>query len=117
MAIRETRLVERAIRQHWPIKNIMRAKVVTKLGDVLDDASASPREKVAACRALISASKCNVDAIRTASLVQRLDRYESDAFRETAQTLRVALEQVRAEDAAYEGAPASPSVSLNGHGA
>ena len=44
MAIRETRLVERAIRQHWPIKNIMRAKVVTKLGDALDDA-ARRREK------------------------------------------------------------------------
>jgi hypothetical protein len=97
MAIRDTRLVERALRERWPIPKSSRAVVIAKLVEVMNDSASSPRERVAACRALISASKANLDGIRTASLVQRF-RQDDERFamaEETAHTLREFVDEIR----------------------
>ena len=83
MPIRNTRLIERALRERWPIPKRLRGAVVATLRDVPGYSDASRRERVAACRALIGASKVNLDAIRTATLVRRLGKYDAlEAARE-----------------------------------
>jgi hypothetical protein len=68
------------------------------LCEVANDRSPAPRERVAAGRALVSASKASLDAIRTATLIKRLgqddDRFER--ANEVAQALREIVGRCRA---------------------
>lgn len=55
----DTRLIERAIKQRWPIKPEHRAAVVTRMLLIVADKGSSNREAVSAAKALISADSQN----------------------------------------------------------
>src|SRR6516162_8238090 len=64
LGIRDVRLAERALREQWPIPDALRGRLIARLGEVLDDPAATPREVIAAARALLSASQHNLATIR-----------------------------------------------------
>jgi hypothetical protein len=72
--IREARLVERALREHWPIPEGLRGRVMDRLGAIVDDTEASHRAITAAARALLGASKINLESVAAA---MKADEYES----------------------------------------
>ena len=57
---RDTRLIERAIRERWPIKEEWRAGLVARQVAIAGDKKSSPREATSAFRALLEADKINV---------------------------------------------------------
>jgi hypothetical protein len=61
--IRTTRLVSRAIRERWPIPQALRGPLIERLAKVVLDPAASPREVVSAARAILTASKINLEGI------------------------------------------------------
>jgi NAD kinase len=61
MAVRETRMMARALTQRWPVSPEYRTIIVKQLMKVIADPQSSPREKTAAAKALISAEKQNQD--------------------------------------------------------
>jgi hypothetical protein len=64
--MKDTRLVERAIAESWPIPNDLRPRLIKRLSRIMGDKNNSPRERVSAAKALLSASKVNLDAITVA---------------------------------------------------
>ena len=63
MPLRDVRLAELALREMWPIPAAARPKVIDRLLAVIDDPDSSDRAVTAASKALISASKLNLDAL------------------------------------------------------
>jgi hypothetical protein len=63
--IRDTRLAERALRERWPIPTSLRKPLVARLAEIIEDTDSSPREVTAAARALLEASRCNLQSIET----------------------------------------------------
>ena len=62
--IRDARLMERALRERWPISDEARANVVERLSEIVAKPGAKRRERIAAARALIAADALNVQASR-----------------------------------------------------
>jgi hypothetical protein len=80
---RRRRLVERALRERWAIPPELRASVIERLGKIVQDSEAGPREVTAAGRAILTASKINLDHISVtikahmhADIERRLDVVE-----------------------------------------
>jgi hypothetical protein len=75
-------LLIRALQQGWNIPAEMRAKVVAVLCEITSDEGAKPRERTSAARALVQASRVELDAIRAAreaqceDLIRRLQALE-----------------------------------------
>jgi hypothetical protein len=63
-------LLTRALQHGWKIPAEMREKVVAVLCEITSDPKAKPRERTAAARALLQASRVELDAIRTAQEAQ-----------------------------------------------
>ena len=85
---------------------------------MLDDDRSSPRERVAAGKALISAGKANLDGIRTAALAKRLGA-DSDGVagaKEDSLALKEVLDWLRAENNGLV-VDADSGDAPNGHGA
>lgn len=59
---RDTRLLERALRERWPIPEQFRAAVVKRLLAVIAKKNAKPREIISASRALFQADSVNIEA-------------------------------------------------------
>ena len=59
-------LLIRALLHGWKVPAEMREKVVVVLYQITSDAKARPRERTAAARALLQASRVELDAIRAA---------------------------------------------------
>ncbi len=59
MAIRDTRMMAKALEQRWPIKPEYREAIVRKLVQIIANPSSSPREVTAATRALMAAESQN----------------------------------------------------------
>ncbi len=81
--IRTTRLLERALRERWPISRKMRKPVIERLYEIVQDTGSSPREVTSAARAILSASKLNLETITAAiraeeheELIDRIDELE-----------------------------------------
>jgi hypothetical protein len=78
-------LLIRALQHGWQIPSEMRAKVVAVLCEITTDAKARPRERTAAARALLQASRVELEAIRAAEaarceeLLERLEALEQQA--------------------------------------
>jgi hypothetical protein len=78
-------LLVRALQHGWKIPTEMREKVVAVLCEITSDPKARPRERTAAARALLQASRVELDAIRVAQeahygdLAQRLRALEERA--------------------------------------
>jgi hypothetical protein len=81
-------LIERALREQWDIPPERRPAIVAYLLDVVQAAHAGDREKIAAARALLSASKLNLEALKMAMEAEefadmraRLEAVEAQAAR------------------------------------
>jgi hypothetical protein len=61
---RDARLAERALREAWPVPEERRPELVEILIGVARDPSARPRERVSAVKALLAASRLNLEALR-----------------------------------------------------
>jgi hypothetical protein len=78
----ELRLYERALRNGWDVPAETRAEVVRVLAEIVGDGTAKRRERTAAARALLQATRVELEAIRVAQevqyedLVQRLEALE-----------------------------------------
>ncbi len=59
-----TMLAARAIRERWPMDEATRLAVLDRLRAVVNDPGVSPRESIAACKALIAADAVNIQAER-----------------------------------------------------
>ena len=69
----ELRLYERALRNGWDVPAETRAEVVQMLGEIVRDGTAKRRERTAAARALLQATRVELEAIRVAQQVQYED--------------------------------------------
>jgi hypothetical protein len=91
MGIRDTRMMERALRERWPIKPEFREKIMNALIAILADKNTSPREKTAAARALMHADAINLEAEKIVQADQhhgdRLDAERMDRIATVAQQL------------------------------
>jgi hypothetical protein len=81
---RDTRLVERALRERWPIPKALRKPLIERLNEVVQDTASSPREVTSAAKAILSASKLNLEAIIATmkaqeheELLQRVEEVEN----------------------------------------
>jgi hypothetical protein len=63
-------LLTRALQHGWKIPAEMREKIVAVLCEITSDPKAKPRERTAAARALLQASRVELDAIRAAQEAQ-----------------------------------------------
>ncbi len=61
--IRDTRLAERALRERWPIPRAIRRPLIERLYEIVEDTASSPREVTSAAKAILAASKLNLEAI------------------------------------------------------
>jgi hypothetical protein len=84
--MKDCRLVERAIAESWPIPDKLRPRLIKRLARIMMDRDASPREATSAAKALLSASKINLESIATAmkaqeheELVERIEELEGKA--------------------------------------
>lgn len=57
--IRDTRLLERAVRERWPIKAEAREALVERMVKIVTDLTTSPREATAAVKALVGMERQN----------------------------------------------------------
>lgn len=64
LTARDTRMVERALRQRWPIPEGLRERLPAELAKVIESRRASHRNKIAAARALLEADKLNLEQER-----------------------------------------------------
>lgn len=62
----DTRLMERALAERWPIPDDLRPTLVRRLAYIMTSDNSSPREITSAAKALLSASKINLDAVTAA---------------------------------------------------
>ena len=91
-AIRDTRMLERALRERWPIPDQYRDAIVTRQIRIAIDPSSSNREATSATRCLVSMEQQNADiALKMLDKVVP-DQYQHDitatvAPRETAKEL------------------------------
>jgi hypothetical protein len=69
----EARLLTRALRQGWNIPADKRSEVINVLCEIAGDKTSTKREKTSAARALMQASRVELDAIRVAQGAQYED--------------------------------------------
>jgi putative ubiquitin-RnfH superfamily antitoxin RatB of RatAB toxin-antitoxin module len=69
----DLRLYERALRNGWDVPAATRVEVIRVLGEIVADPKARRRDRTAAARALLQASRVELDAIRVAQSVHYED--------------------------------------------
>jgi hypothetical protein len=62
---RDARLVTRALSQGWPIPQAVRQDVVEQVSGIVKTGGAGPRDVIAAARVLLSASRINLEVVKT----------------------------------------------------
>ena len=72
MPIRDTRLMERALRERWPIPQELRERIVLNLIAIVANKNLSPRERTSAAKALLHADALNVEQEK----MEQLDEHE-----------------------------------------
>jgi hypothetical protein len=84
LPIRDARLVNRAIRERWPIPASLRSTLLKRMAKLADDPNASPRELNVATKTLLEASRVNLETIAVElqarsqeQLAARLDKLEA----------------------------------------
>src|SRR4051794_34036988 len=88
---RDIRLVERALRERWPIPKALRGPLIDRLAKIVQDPEASPREATSAAKAILTASRLNLETITAAiradehvTLVSRVAELETRLEQPTA---------------------------------
>jgi hypothetical protein len=61
--MKDARMVERAIRENWPIRDGDRAPLMAKMIEMPMSPDSSPREAVAACKAVLAGSHLNLESV------------------------------------------------------
>jgi hypothetical protein len=61
--MKDARMIERAIREDWPITDEDRAPLMKRMIKIALSEDSSPREAVAACKAVLSASQVNLESV------------------------------------------------------
>lgn len=61
-SMRETRMIEKAIRQRWPIKDEWRVILLERQAKIASDPGSSPREATSAFKAILAADQINLNA-------------------------------------------------------
>jgi hypothetical protein len=56
-------LIERALAEQWPIPKKLRKPLIERLNEIVQDTGSSPREITSAAKAILSASKLNLESI------------------------------------------------------
>jgi hypothetical protein len=69
----DARLAERALREAWPVPPERRVDLVNKLLDVALGEDTPPRERVSAAKALLMASRLNLEALRVAMAAEEFE--------------------------------------------
>jgi hypothetical protein len=69
----DARLLQRALKQGWDVPVALRSKIIEVLGGIVGDEVAKARERTAAARAVMSAARLELDAIRVAQGAQYED--------------------------------------------
>ncbi len=95
--IRDTRLIERALRERWAIPDELRGAIVARQVEIATDPGASPREATSAARCLVS-----MEAQNQADQHKVIDKIAPDqhAVHHTHEEIQAALSEARL-DAAY----------------
>jgi hypothetical protein len=71
--MKDARLVERALRERWPIPKAIRKPLVDRLNEIIQDTQSSPREVVSAARAILAASRINLESSAVAAKLRESD--------------------------------------------
>ena len=71
--MKDARLVERALRERWPVPQALRRPLIERLGKIAQDPGASPREAVAAARAILAASRINLERLGVVARVGEIE--------------------------------------------
>jgi hypothetical protein len=100
--IRDTRLVERALRERCPIPKAIRKPLVERLATIVQDPKASPREAVSAARALLAASRINLESSAVAAKLR-----ESEEIGALLTVLELRVDELE-HDQASAGGPLNP---------
>ena len=69
----EAKLAERALRERWPVPPDRLPGLVTILLELAESPATRPRERIAATKALLGASKLNLEALRVAMLAEEFE--------------------------------------------
>ena len=59
-------LLQRALRSGWDVPEEMRATILAVLREIVNDGNTTARERISAARAVVQASRVELDAIRVA---------------------------------------------------
>lgn len=118
--IRDTRLIERALREQWPIPDEFREPIVKRQVRIAIDPHSSPRESTSAARCLVSMQQQNTEAA-----LKALDKLVPDQHQHTHQIdeLRAVIDEARTDsdyvrlerERAIAAYPQSGSDGHNGH--
>jgi hypothetical protein len=98
--IRDVRLVERALREYWPIPKALRGPLIKRLAGIVQDTNASPREVTSAAKAILTASRLNLEVVAKAI---EADKHED---------VLVRLKALEERDE-YRGTPDSPGTQAS----
>jgi len=93
---RGNRLTNRAIRERWPIPPGLRTSLVDQLGQIVKDPNAGPRDVISAAKALLSASKINLESVSVTIKAREHEELE-DNMRE----IELDLEAQKSSEAGY----------------
>jgi hypothetical protein len=61
--MKDARMLERAVREHWPITDEDRAPLMKRMMEMALSEDSSPREAVAACKAVLAGSQLNLESV------------------------------------------------------
>ena len=85
-SMKNTRLLELALSERWNVPQEIRAPIIERLKTIAMDEYTSPREAISAAKALLSASRLNLDTIAVAmkaeeheELIDRIEELERRA--------------------------------------
>ena len=70
----DARLAERALREAWPVPPERRPELVERLIAIVNNPDTPPREAVSATKALLMASRLNLETIRVSMAADEFDR-------------------------------------------
>ena len=66
----DARLLEHALNYGWDVPQELRTTIIAVLGEIVNDGKATKRERTSAARAVMQASRVELDAIRVAQWAQ-----------------------------------------------
>ena len=107
----DMKLYERALRNGWDVPAATRVEVIRVLGEIVGDAKATTRERTSAARAVMQASRVELDAIRVAQglqyedLIRRVEALEGEAAMADWRRLRAGIERLERRRAGPAGRP------------